>query len=126
MANQVARRLVVPPHRDGGQAQYVDRPVPRERAAGSRLAGLLDRVRAALDQDWPIERLATEAAVSPRAWLLGERMARASELLEEAALSVDDVAAACGFGTAATMRHHFRSILGIRPAAYRDRFKAPV
>ncbi len=139
-ANQIARRLVVPPHRDGGQAQYVDRPVPRERAAGSRLAGLLDQVRAALDQDWPIERLAAEAAVSPRAlhrrfqeasglspgaWLLGERVARARELLEEAALPVDDVAAACGFGTAATMRHHFRAILGISPAAYRDRFKAP-
>ena len=140
MANQVARRLVVPPHRDGGQAQYVDRPVPRERAGGSRLAGLLDRVRAALDQDWTIQRLAAEAAVSPRAlhrrfqeasglspgaWLLGERVARARELLEEAALPVDDVAAACGFGTTATMRHHFRTVLGISPAAYRDRFKAP-
>ena len=139
-ANQVARRLVVPPHRDGGQAQYVERPVPRERAGGSRLAGLLDRVRAALDQDWPIERLAAEAAVSPRAlhrrfqeasglspgaWLLGERVARARELLEGAALPVDDVAAACGFGTAATMRYHFRTILGISPAAYRDRFRAP-
>lgn len=50
-ANQVARRLVVPPHRDGGQAQYVDCPVPRERAGGSRLAGLLDQVRSTLDQD---------------------------------------------------------------------------
>jgi AraC family transcriptional regulator, transcriptional activator FtrA len=137
-ANRVARRLVVPPHRDGGQVQYVDRPVPRERAAGSRLAGLLDRVRAALDQDWPIERLAAEAAVSPRAlhrrfqeasglspgaWLLAERMARARELLEEAPLTVDDVAAACGFGTAATMRHHFRAVLGTSPASYRSRFK---
>ncbi len=139
VANQVARRLVVPPHREGGQAQYVERLVPRERAGGSRLAGLLDRVRAALDQDWPVERLAAEAAVSPRAlhrrfqeasgtspgaWLLAERMARARELLEEAALSVDDVAAACGFGTAATMRHHFRTTLGVSPAAYRGRFRA--
>ena len=66
VANQVARRLVVPPHRGGGQAQYVERPVPRDRAAGSRLAGLLDRVRAALNQDWPIELLAAEAALSPR------------------------------------------------------------
>ncbi len=140
VANQVARRLVVPPHRDGGQAQYVERPVPRERAAGSRLGPLLDRVRAALDQDWPIKRLAAEAAVSPRAlhrrfqeasgtspgaWLVGERLARARELLEEAALPMDDVAAACGFGTAATMRHHFRTTLGVSPAAYRDRFRAP-
>jgi len=140
LANHVARRLVVPPHRDGGQTQYVERPVPRERAAGSRLAGLLDRVRAALDQDWPIERLAAEAAVSPRAlhrrfqeasgtspgaWLLAERLARARELLEDAMLPIEDVAAACGFGTAATMRHHFRTTLGVSPAAYRARFRAP-
>jgi len=140
VANQVARRLVIPPHRDGGQAQYVERPVPRERAAGSRLASLLDRVRAALDQEWPIERLAAEAAVSPRAlhrrfqeasgtspgaWLLAERVARARELLEDALLPIEDVAAACGFGAAATMRHHFRASLGVSPAAYRDRFRAP-
>ena len=139
VANQIARRLVVPPHRDGGQAQYVERPVPRERASGSRLAGLLDRVREALDQELPIERLAAEAAVSPRAlhrrfqeangvspgaWLLAERMARARELLEEAVLPVQDVATACGFGSAATMRHHFRTNLGVSPAAYRNRFHA--
>jgi len=138
VANQVARRLVIPPHRDGGQAQYVERPVPRERAAGSRLASLLDRVRAALDQEWSIERLAAEAAVSPRAlhrrfqeasgtspgaWLLAERVARARELLEDALLPIEDVAAACGFGTAATMRRHFRAALGVSPAAYRDRFR---
>ncbi len=140
VANQVARRLVVPPHRDGGQAQYVERPVPRERASGSRLARLLDRVRATLDQDWPVARLAAGAAVSPRAlhrkfqeasgtspgaWLAAERVARARELLEDAALPIEDVAAACGFGTAATMRHHFRTNLGISPASYRSRFKAP-
>jgi len=126
VANQVARRLVVPPHRDGGQAQYVERPVPRERAGGSRLAGLLDRVREALDQDWPVERMATEAAVSPRAlhrrfqeasgvspgaWLLAERMARARELLEDAALPIEDVATACGFGTAATCSDPRSSVL---------------
>jgi AraC family transcriptional activator FtrA len=141
VANQVARRLVVPPHRDGGQAQYVERPVPRERAGGSRLAGLLDRVRAGLDQDWPVERLAAEAAVSPRAlhrrfqetagmspgaWLVAERLARARELLEGTAAPVEDVAAACGFGTAATLRHHFRESLGTSPAAYRARFAAPI
>ncbi len=137
VANQVARRLAVPPHRDGGQAQDVERPVPRERAGGSRLAGLLDRVRAGLDQDWPVARLATEAAVSPRAlhrrfrettglspgaWLAAERLARVRELLEETALPIEDVAAACGFSTAATLRHHFRTSLGTSPAAYRARF----
>jgi AraC family transcriptional activator FtrA len=139
IANTVARRLVVPPHRDGGQAQYVERPVPRERASGARLAGLLDRVRAALDEDWPIERLAAEAAVSPRAlhrrfqeatgaspgaWLLAERLDRARELLESSALQMEDIASTCGFGTAATLRHHFRRALGTSPAAYRIRFAA--
>ena len=137
VANQVARRLVVPPHRAGGQAQYVQRPMAPERAGGSRLATVLDRVRAALDEHWPVERLAVEAAVSPRAlhrrfrdacgvspgiWLLGERLKRARDLLEGSALPIDDVAAACGFGTAATMRHHFRRSMGTSPAAYRSSF----
>lgn len=137
IANQIARRLVVPPHRDGGQAQYVERPVPRERAGGSRLALVLDRVRARLDETWTVERLAAEAAVSPRAlhrrfrdatgqspgaWLVAERVGRARELLESGAMPVADVAAACGFGSAATLRHHFRATLGTSPAAYRDRF----
>jgi AraC family transcriptional regulator, transcriptional activator FtrA len=136
-ANVVARRLVVPPHRDGGQTQYVKYPVQRERASGSRLAGLLDRVRAALGEDWPIERLAAEAAVSsralhrrfqevagvsPGAWLLTERLGRARELLEGTRLSVEEVAAASGFGSVATMRHHFRRALGTHPSAYRARF----
>ncbi len=138
IANQVARRLVVPPHRAGGQAQYVDRPVLPERSGGSRLAALLDQVRAALDQDWPVQRLAAEAAVSPRAlhrrfrdacgmspgvWLLGERLARARDLLEGSALHLDDVAVTCGFGTAATMRHHFRRSMGTSPALYRSSFR---
>ena len=137
IANQVARRLVVPPHRAGGQAQYVQHPVPPERAGGSRLAAVLDQVRAELDQDWPVERLAAAAAVSPRAlhrrfqdscgmspgaWLLGERLVRARDLLESSALPIDQVATACGFGTAATMRHHFRRSLGTSPAAYRSSF----
>ncbi len=137
VANQVARRLVIPAHRQGGQAQYVERPVPRERAAGSRLGPLLDQVRGALDQDWPTERLATEAALSlralhrrfreatgqsPGAWLIGERVARAQDLLESTGLPVEDLAVACGFGSAATLRHHFRAALGTSPAAYRARF----
>jgi AraC family transcriptional activator FtrA len=137
IANQIARRLVIPAHRQGGQAQYVERPVPRERAGGSRLGLLLDRVRGALNEDWPVERLAAEAAISPRAlhrhfheavgqspgaWLIGERVARARELLEGSASPIDDIAEACGFGSAATLRHHFRSVLGTSPAEYRSRF----
>jgi AraC family transcriptional activator FtrA len=136
-ANAVARRLVVPPHRDGGQAQYVERPVAPERASGSRLGPLLDRVRQYLREDWPIDRLAAEAAMSQRAlhrgfraatgkspgvWITAERVNRARELLEETALSIDDVADATGFGTAPTLRHHFRLALGCSPSAYRARF----
>jgi len=139
VANHVARRLVVPPHRDGGQAQYVERPVPAERAGGSRLAVLLDAMRAELDQDWPVARMARHAAVSPRAlhrrfrdatgtspgdWLTAERLARARELLEASSLPIEDVALACGYGAAATLRHHFHARFGVAPAAYRRRFRA--
>jgi AraC family transcriptional activator FtrA len=136
-ANRVARRLVLPAHRQGGQAQYVERPVPGARAADARIAPLLDQVRAALDQPWPVARLAAEAAASPRelhrrfreatgqspgAWLLAERLAHARGLLEGPALPVEAIAAACGFGSAAVLRHHFRARLGTSPAAYRARF----
>jgi AraC family transcriptional activator FtrA len=136
-ANRIARRLVLPAHRQGGQAQYVERPVPRDRAAAARIAPLLDGVRAALDQPWPVARLAAEAAASPRAlhrrfleatgqspgaWLLAERLAHARGLLEGPPLPVEAVAAACGFNTAASLRHHFRAQLGTSPAAYRARF----
>jgi len=111
--------------------------VPRERAGGSRLGLLLDVVRQTLDQDWPVERLAAGAAISvralhrrfreavgqsPGAWLRSERVAHARELLEVSTLPIDEVAAACGFGSAATLRHHFRAILGCSPANYRARF----
>jgi AraC family transcriptional regulator, transcriptional activator FtrA len=137
VANQVARRLVVPAHRQGGQAQYVERPVPRERAGGWRLGLLLDQVRATLDQRWSVERLAAEAALSvralhrrfheatgqsPGAWLTAERVVRAREMLESSSLSIEDVARACGFGSATTLRYHFRTVLGINPAAYRAQF----
>jgi AraC family transcriptional activator FtrA len=137
--NRVARRLVIPAHRQGGQAQYVERPVPRERAGGARLGPLLDRVRGRLAEDWPVERLAAEAALSqrdlhrkfretvgasPGRWLTAERVARARELLEGSRLAIEDIAAAAGFGSAATLRHHFRESLGTSPAAYRERFGA--
>ena len=134
VAKQVARRLVLPAHRQGGQAQYGESPVPRERAGGYRLAPLLDRVRANLDQEWPV---GPEAAISIRAlhrrfreaigqspgvWLAAELVDRARELLESCSLSIEGIAAACGFGSAATLRHHFRAVLGTSPAAYRGRF----
>ncbi|WP_375464002.1 transcriptional regulator FtrA [uncultured Methylobacterium sp.] len=137
VANRIARRLVLPAHRQGGQAQYVERPVPRLRAPASRLAPLLDRVRTALDQEWTVARLAADAALSPRAlhrrfreatglspgaWLVAERVERARELLETSRLPIPAVAAACGFGSPEALRHHFRTRLGASPAAYRTAF----
>lgn len=138
-ANRVARRLVVPPHREGGQSQFTERPVPVLRE-GARLAPLLDRMRARLSEDQPLARLAAEASMSmrtflrrfqamtgqtPAGWLLSERLASARDLLEGSDSSIEDVATACGFGSVATMRHHFRVRLGTSPGAYRSRFKAP-
>ncbi|AWN34588.1 transcriptional regulator FtrA [Methylobacterium radiodurans] len=132
-ANIVARRLVVPPHREGGQTQRVERPVPTARE-GARLSPLLDRVRTRLDRPHTLASLAAEAGMSPRtflrrfraatgttpaAWLLSERLASARALLESGARPIDDIAAACGFGSAATLRRHFRTRLGTSPARYR-------
>ena len=134
-ANQVARRLVMPPHRDGGQVQFIERPVPRQ--ANSRLASLLDAVRARPGACWTIERMAHEAAMSERTmirrfketlgsspgeWLIDTRFDLARQLLESGAASIEEVAELAGFGSVATLRHHFRRRIGISPAQYRDRF----
>ncbi|MBB5014736.1 transcriptional regulator FtrA [Rehaibacterium terrae] len=135
VANQIARRLVVPAHREGGQAQYVEQPVPRRERAG--VGPLLDRIRAGLDQPWPVPRMAEQMHMSernflrrfreatgrpPGEWLLGERLARARELLETTTHPVDAIAERCGFGTAAALRHHFARRIGLSPQRYRERF----
>ncbi|TCR91907.1 AraC family transcriptional regulator with amidase-like domain [Rhizobium sp. BK376] len=136
-ANSVARRLVVPPHREGGQAQFIAAPVPEERE-GIRLGPLIESMRERLSEDQPIRILADRAGMSVRTfqrrfeaatgdsvgeWLMKERLRRARDLLErELAVSLDDIAAASGFGTLATMRHHFRRRLGTSPSAYRRSF----
>lgn len=136
-ANLVARRLVVPPHRDGGQAQFIATPVPRRHEA-ARLGPLIDALRARPGDDHRLDALAARAGMSlrtfqrrfaaatglpPGEWLAAERLRVARELLERPdAGSLDDVAEAAGFGTAAVMRHHFRDRLGTSPAAYRKRF----
>ncbi|HZH53232.1 MAG TPA: transcriptional regulator FtrA [Microvirga sp.] len=136
IANRIARRLVVPPHREGGQAQYVERPVPPARE-GVRFGPLFDRMRARLAEEQPVAGLAAEAGMSrrtflrrfkattgmpPGEWLLAERLLRARELLESTTHSIEDIAAASGFGSPAGLRHHFRTRLGTSPAAYRARF----
>ncbi|CAN5140121.1 transcriptional regulator FtrA [soil metagenome] len=135
IANQVARRLVLAPHRNGGQAQFIERAVsPRD---GDRFADVIASLRERLDQPLSIAGMAAAAAMSERTfirrfkaamgaapgdWLIGARVDRARELLELEALSIEDVAAQSGFGAAATLRHHFRRRVGVSPAAYRQQF----
>lgn len=135
IANEIGRRLVLPPHREGGQAQFIDRPVADRE--NSRFAHLFDWARARLGERITIDRMASEAAMSRRSfirrfeaatgtspgeWLIGERVRRAADLLEATRLGVEAVATECGFGTADGLRHHFRTRLGISPTAYRRQF----
>jgi AraC family transcriptional regulator, transcriptional activator FtrA len=135
IANQVARRLVVPPHRDGGQAQFIDRPIPRE--PGRALAKALEWALSRLDEPIGVNELAAAAALSPRtllrrfqeglgttphAWLTLQRVLAAQRLLEKAGASIEEVAASVGFRTAQTLRLHFRRIMRTSPTGYRKQF----
>ncbi len=136
-AATIARRMVVPPHRDGGQAQYVDTPLPCD---ADTLAPLLEWVVEHLDHEHSVPTLAARALMSertfarrfraetgttPAAWLTRQRVARAQELLERTDLTVDEVARRAGFGTAAVLRHHFARSLGTSPQSYRRTFACP-
>ncbi len=137
-AAAIARRMVVPPHRDGGQAQYIDTPLPVE---ADTLEPLLEWMVEHVDSELSVPDLAARALMSertfarrfraetgttPAAWLTRQRVLRAQELLERTDLPVEDVARQCGFGTAAVLRHHFTRTLGTTPLAYRRTFAAPV
>ncbi len=137
VANVFARRMIVPPHREGGQAQFVDAPVPP--CDCDELAATLDWAVHHLDQELTVDQLAARARMSPRTfarrfrastgttplqWLLQQRVLAARRMLESTDLSVDHVAARCGFGAASTLRMHFRRITGTTPQAYRTTFRA--
>ena len=140
VANQVARRLVIPPHREGGQAQFLERPVEdRARRAEQRgsLAVLLDEIRKQPGKRWHIAELARLAAMSKRTfmrrfraatgfspadWVTRARVDAARELLENTTLSIDHIAEHCGLGTPTTLRHHFRKKVGLSPTQYRKGF----
>ncbi|GAA1909822.1 helix-turn-helix domain-containing protein [Streptomyces durmitorensis] len=139
VANEVARRTVVPPHRDGGQAQYIQRPVPEPQLATTTSArawalGHLHepiQLRDMADQESMSVRTFTrrfreEAGVSPGQWLARQRVERARHLLESSDLSVDQVARDAGFGTAQSMRAHLQAALGVTPTAYRRTFREGV
>lgn len=136
IANQAARRLVVAPHRSGGQAQFIPRPVP---AQSDRLGEVFAWAGRNLDQDLSIDRLASEARMSrrtlirrcelatglaPGEWVLQARIAEACRLLETTRMSIEQVAAAVGLGSADTLRHQFRTRLQTSPARYRSSFAA--
>lgn len=139
-ANVVARHLVLPAQREGGQRQFVTAPVPQER--GGQISPLLDRIKMALNESWPVARMAKEAGLSsrtlarrfrdvtgetPLAWLTAMRIQHATELLESTSASLSDIAAASGFGTPETFRREFKRLRGISPSRYRIAFgkKAP-
>lgn len=135
IANQVARRLVMPPHRDGGQTQYVRDPVPSEAAGG--LAPVLAWAQSHLGKPWRVDDLARKAAMSgrtfarqfrlqtgttPHQWLIHQRLLAAQRRLEKTDEAIGQIAEAVGLETAATLRHHFSRVLGTTPTAYRRRF----
>jgi AraC family transcriptional regulator, transcriptional activator FtrA len=136
IATQLARQLVVPPQRDGGQAQYIDAPMPAHERS-SRFAGTLDWLREHLDEPITVEDLAARSAMSPRTfarrflastgttpyrWLLRQRIQLAQRLLETTDLPIDRVASASGFSTAANLRKHFSRAVRTSPQAYRRTF----
>jgi transcriptional regulator GlxA family with amidase domain len=136
VANAVARRMVVPPHRDGGQAQYIEAPMV-EHDRGDDLAVVLDWVQANLNKPFDVDHLARRANMSlrtfnrrftattgtaPHRWLITQRVGLAQRLLEETELDVEQVAEQTGFGSAATLRQHFVRHRGTSPQAYRRSF----
>jgi transcriptional regulator GlxA family with amidase domain len=136
-ANALAREMVVPPHRDGGQAQFIDAPVPA--CQDDLLGAVLEWAGAHLAEDITVELLARRALMSPRsfarrfkattgttphAWVLRQRLAAAEALLEESDAPVEEIARLVGFGTAAGLREQFARRRGVSPRAYRQTFRA--
>lgn len=137
VAATVARRMVVPPHRSGGQAQYIERPVPDQAddhpvlAAAGWAVGRLEQAievgdmaaRAAMSRRSFDRAFRELTGSSPLRWLLHQRVLRAQRLLESTDLSVDAVANAVGFASAVTLRSHFRRLVGVSPQSYRTTFR---
>jgi transcriptional regulator GlxA family with amidase domain len=136
VANRVARRCVVPPWRDGGQAQYIERPLPRTADATTAVARrwALDRLgepltlaamasQASMSVRTFTRRFRAETGVSPARWLLHRRVDAARLLLETTDLSVDQIARRAGFGAAASLRQHLHASIGVAPTAYRRTFR---
>ncbi|MBF6286502.1 helix-turn-helix domain-containing protein [Nocardia cyriacigeorgica] len=134
-ANGIARRMVVPPQRDGGQRQFIERPVPD--CASDSLGATLQWMQENLELPHTVEslaarsmmstrtfarRFAAETGTTPVKWLTTQRVQAAEHLLEDTDLGLEQIAARAGFGSAALLRHHFQRVVGIAPTEYRRRF----
>lgn len=138
-ANTVARYLVVAPHRDGDQAQYVQRPVPEPGGVG-QIGPTLDWALANLDRELSVDELAEHARMSarnftrrfaetvgstPARWIMAQRLDETRRLLETTTWSIERIARACGFGSPVTLRQNFTAAYATTPSSYRQRFAAP-
>ncbi|TAP45674.1 helix-turn-helix domain-containing protein [Arthrobacter sp. S39] len=136
VAATIARDMVVPPHRDGGQAQFIDRPMPT--CGSAPMEALLRWMVQNLEQEHTVVELAarvhmsartfarrfrSETGATPAAWLNSQRVLRAQELLESTDLNIDEVAREAGFGHPVLLRHHFAKVLDTSPQSYRRAFR---
>lgn len=138
VANKVARRLVVPAHREGDQAQYIEWPMPRAPGGRDHFSKAMDWAVRHLHEPCPLDEIAARAFISRRtftrrvrdttgtsfgAWLMNERLAFCQRLLETSDRSIDEIARAAGFGSAASLRPHFGAAFGVSPTCYRKGFQ---
>jgi AraC family transcriptional activator FtrA len=138
VANQIARRMVVAPHRDGGQAQFIEAPVPEggpDDPVGAALAYASERIAARhtlaslarvahLSPRQFSRRFHTATGMSPLQWLIAQRVRASLELLEQGEINIESVGRSVGFATPAAYRRHFRRLIGVSPAAYRAQFRS--
>lgn len=138
-AMAIARCMVVPPQRDGGQRQFVDLPIPDTDGCGLQhvLAWMLESIsvdhtvaglsrRANMSTRTFARRFVAETGTTPHKWLTMQRVLYARTLLEETRLGMEEIARQCGFGTGALLRHHFQRLVGVTPNGYRRSFGQPV
>lgn len=138
IANTVARRFVMPAHRQGGQAQFIEQPVSQTH---NDLSPVLDHLHQHLDQSFTIKQIAAQANMStrtlirhfkkatgltPQNWLTNQRLKQATEMLEISSINIDTIAQSCGFKTPETFRHHFRKKIGTSPSNYRKSFSQSI
>lgn len=137
VANRVARRLVVAPHREGTQAQFIEQPIA-QKISDLRLSSLIDSIRQNLEKNYSIDDLAKQIFISRRTftrifknatgmtfndWLIKERIKYAQAFLENTTHSVEFIAVRCGFNSSVALRKQFQNKIGISPSNYRTKFK---